>query len=520
MKLREPVLGLALTLLVTAILPAVAPASASRVGPLIPVGAPTLPASCDATAYRDAEVEATLAVDPRNPDKLVAGWMQGPGPGPAISLASASSRDGGESWSRPALLPGVSTCTGGPLERAVDPWLTYGPKGTVYFASLQFPDSAEPDLGPVVNRSTNNGKSWSDPVFVDRTPVFTDKEALSADPVRSGVAYMVWRQAETISFLSADIYFSRTDDGGRTWSDPVPIYETEPASPFEGAQIPEVVVTGPGRLVAVISTMPQLSAPGEPRIIKFLALRSKDGGRSWSAPTEIAETRSIQLGDPETNTPIREGSYVFTADGVPDSRVFVAWQDPQSATESKIMVSSSKGGREWSAPRLASKSAVAPFTPDLAVARNGTLGLRFYDLRNDVPGDSAFTTDSWFRHSHDGGRSWAEAKLGRGFNLRTAPVKTGALPGYQLGEYQGLVAVNKGFSTAFARAKPAAKEGATDIFYTSIKVKPGRACKKAKKQVKRAKKKLKKAKKSGERKRIKKAKKKVKKAKKAKKKAC
>jgi hypothetical protein len=417
------------------------------------------------------------------------------------------------------LLPGVSTCTGGPLEEAADPWLTYGPKGTVYFASLQFPDSAEPDLGPVVNRSTNNGRSWSDPVFVDRKPVFTDKEALSADPVRSGVAYMVWRQAETISFLSADIYFSRTDDGGRTWSDPVPIYETEPAAVF-GAQVSEVVVTGPGRLVAVISTELRF-VPGEPRIVKFLALRSKDGGRSWSAPTEIAEAPFIQLEDPETNTPIKEGPHLFAADGGPDHGVFAAWQDPQSSTQSRIMVSSSKGGREWSAPRLASKGAVAPFTPDLAVARNGTLGLRFYDLRNDVPGDSALTTDSWFRHSHDGGRSWKEKRLGGAFDLRTAPLQaTGGLPGYQLGEYQGLVAVNKGFSTAFARAKPAAKEGATDIFYTSIKVKPGQACKKAKKQVKRAKKKLKKAKKSGERKRIKKAKKKVKKAKKAKKKAC
>ncbi len=516
MKRGKPILGLTFTLLAAVILLlAAAPASASRVGPLIPIGAPALPASCNGSAYRDAEVEPTLAVDPRNPDKLVAAWMQGPRPAPAISIVSANSSDGGRTWNQ-VLVPDNTQCTGGQFEEAIDPWLSYGPKGTVYLSSLAF-TGLDPDLGVTVNRSTDNGASWSDPVFAGG-PSIKDKEALTADPVRKGAAYIVWREAETVPLISADIYFSRSDDRGRTWSDRVPIYETEPAAVF-GAQVSEVVVTGPGRLVAVISTELRF-VPGEPRIVKFLALRSKDGGRSWSAPTEIAEAPFIQLEDPETNTPIKEGPHLFAADGGPDHGVFVAWQDPQSSTQSRIMVSSSKGGREWSAPRLASKGAVAPFTPDLAVARNGTLGLRFYDLRNDVPGDSALTTDSWFRHSRDGGKSWNEAQLGRGSNLRTAPLKvTGGLRGYQLGEYQGLVAVKGGFATAFARAKPAAKEGATDIFFTEIGVKPD-PCQKAKKKLKRAKKKLKKAKKSGNKTKIKKAKKKLKKAKKQKRKKC
>jgi hypothetical protein len=47
------------------------------------------------------------------------------------------------------------------------------------------------------------------------------------------------------------------------------------------------------------------------------------------------------------------------------------------------------------------------------VARDGTVGVRFYDLRRDRLGDAPLTTDSWFRHSHDRGRHWREARLGR-----------------------------------------------------------------------------------------------------------
>jgi hypothetical protein len=151
----------------------------------------------------------------------------------------------------------------------------------------------------------------------------------------------------------------------------------------------------------------------------------------------------------------------------------VAWQDALSGSSRQIMLSSSKNGRDWSEARLVSPASARAFTPDLAVARNGTVGVRFYDLRNDRPGDAALTTDSWFRHSHDSGRSWREARLGQPFDLRTAPLISGGISsrGYMLGEYEGLVGMRRGFATAFARAQPAALAGPTDIFFARIGLK-------------------------------------------------
>lgn len=450
------------SILASALLLALAPpalASSAKVGPLVPISdTDPLPPDCTGP-NRDAEVEPSLAVNPKNPEEQVVAWMQGHTP-QALTIVSANSSDGGQSWNQ-VLVPDNTLCTGGELESVIAPWLTYGPKGTVHLSSIAF-SGLDPDLGVTVNSSTDNGASWSDPAFVGG-PSLKATEAITADPVRAGTGYAVWREIEN----PRNILFSRFWDGGSSYSEPIPLYE---ASPLEFGQVSEVIALGPGKLVAVFSVTE--IAPGLPT--KLLARRSSDGGRTWSGLSELSEVPFIQSRDPEAGALVKYGSHIFTADGVPGHGVFVAYQDPQSATESKIMVVSSKRGRNWSKPRLASEGAVSPFTPDLAVDRNGTLALRFYDFRNDVIGDGELTTNGWFRHSHDGGRSWKEEKLGAGFDLRTAPVAGQPLPGYDLGVYQGLAPTHNGFATAFARAKPAAQEGATDIFYTSIEVKPGR----------------------------------------------
>jgi hypothetical protein len=466
---------------------ALAPASyanRAKVGPLAPVsGASPFQGDCGVSGkpYRDAEVEPHLAVDPRKPRHLVAAWQQDRFPtGGALSNVTASSRNGGRSW-RQTLVPGVSQCTGGDYEWASDPWLAVGPEGNAYLASLPgTPGIPAPAM--IVNRSTNGGRSWSEPVFADRRSdvvAFNDKETLTTDPFRPGAAYMVWIRNTLVSTASGpsftnDLYFTRTVDGGRTWSTPAPIQE---GTLSERPATSEMIVTGRGRLVCVFST--RELANGEPKQggrIDFVAIRSRDGGSTWSSPVHIGETRAIPLTDPESDTDIRTGATIFSAEGGPGRggrRAYVAWQDPLSARSSRIFLSSSKDGQRWSKPRLVSAGATTPFTPDLAIAGNGILGVRFYDLRNDVPDDATLTTDSWFRHSHDRGRTWQEARLGESFDLRTAPEITGGVVsrGYMLGEYEGLVGMRRSFATAFARAQPAALAGPTDIFFARIGLK-------------------------------------------------
>jgi hypothetical protein len=295
---------------------------------------------------------------------------------------------------------------------------------------------------------------------------------LLCEPARSLDRQRVaWGQNRLVSTptgaaFAHDLYLAHTQSRGRRWSRPKRIYEARPGVwVFDN----EVIVTGRRRLVCIFSTV-ETNHGVEPLLggrITYRALRSRDGGRSWSAPSRIAETRMGLLSDRERGTTIRAHGMVFSADGGPQGRLYVAWQDVRSSGSSRILLSTSRGGRRWSPPRVVSRGAKRPFIPDLAVARDGTVGVRFYDLRRDRPGDAALTTDSLFRHSHDGGRHWREARLGGSFDLRTAPL---CLGGRYLGLYQALVAQRGGFATAFTRARAAAREGPTDIFFARIKL--------------------------------------------------
>src|SRR5215207_1236889 len=453
-------------------------ARSAKVGALYGISAASpLPASCavPGTPIRDFEVEPTLAVDPRRPGRLVASRQQDrlrdlDG---AVSNVTASSRDGGRQW-RTRLVPGVSRCTGGVFPGANDPWLSIGPDGTSYLASLHVAGIAAPAL--LINRSRDVGRSWSRPVYVDRRAdplAFDDNGAVTANRYRPGVAYLAWAQNRPVPTPTGvarvrDLYFDRTKNRGRSWTRPAWIYE---ASPLESVVSSLVIATGRRRLVCEFSIGVKSEAPpvaGNP--VTFRALRSHDGGRSWSAPSRIAATRGISLTDHERGTQLRAPSPHFSADGGPRRLVYLAWQSVRSSASSRILLSVSRGGRRWSRPGLVSRRARSPFTPDLAVGSDGTVGVRFYDLRRDRPGDDALTTDSWFRHSHDHGRHWREARLGRSFDLRTAPVAGGATPGRLLGDYQALAALPGGFATVFARARPAARRGPTDIFFARIEL--------------------------------------------------
>jgi hypothetical protein len=303
-----------------------------------------------------------------------------------------------------------------------------------------------------------------------------DKPTVTADPYRPGSVYVSWgrQHVQTLggrTFVFNRVEFSRSRDGGRSWSRARTI-DTPPAGWTEN--ISQILVPRSGRLVCVFSRR-ELAADGASPLVggrvRFYATRSRDGGRRWSRPMLIGRARERWLEDAERSTRIRSGTtHVFTAATGPKRRVYVAWADVLADDASRIMlVRSRNGGRSWSRPRSVSKGADRPMNPDLAVAGNRAVALRFYDLRADRAGDQPLSTRSWLRVSRDGRRAWRERRLGGVFDLRTAPVAAGTNPGRFLGEYQGLVGLPSGFATLFAQAQPRARVGPTDGFFRRIR---------------------------------------------------
>ena len=170
--------------------------------------------------------EPSVAVNPRNPSNVIAVWQQDRFvvDGGALSNIVGVSKNGGRTWRR-VEVPGLSRCTGGTDERTSDPWVSIGPDGTAYLATLTFTE--HPDLvglaGPtsmLLSRSTNGGITWSRPVTIVNDNVYDDRESVTADPRRPGHAYYVWVRRLGIVGAEETEFFSRTANGGRTWSAP------------------------------------------------------------------------------------------------------------------------------------------------------------------------------------------------------------------------------------------------------------------------------------------------------------
>jgi hypothetical protein len=342
----------------------------------------------------------------------------------------------------------------------------------------------------VAATSNDGGESWGNIRSIktdDGSPGtngFNDKESVTADPTKPGVAYAVWDRVAPDNGVQPT-WFSRTTNGGRTWQPARIILPSQgPGTGTIGNQI----VVDRGALIDVFDVALRhfstrtlcrrihgkkrchtVRKVVPNRFDTFIAdARSTDGGRSWSTYHIIARERSVGIRD---NT----GQYVRTGGGLPAvaigprrGKLFVVWQDARftgGALDQVVIASSTDGGSHWTRPRPVYRRPVAGFTPSVAVDVRGEVGVSFYDLRHDSGQPDTLRTDYWLTISSDGGRHFnRETHLGGPFNLRSAP----NAGGFFLGDYQGLAAAGNVFHAFFVKVNDATPDNATDVFALAI----------------------------------------------------
>jgi len=170
-----------------------------------------------------------------------------------------------------------------------------------------------------------------------------------------------------------------------------------------------------------------------------------------------------EVHDPETGEQLPQPGYPSST-VAPDGTVYIAYEHSTAPDAGAIgLLRSSDGGVTWSSSTLPGVSAFA-WEPVIAVDQHGTVGVIWYDIRNDRPGDGMTSADVWFAHSDDGGASWRQSHVAGPTDIRT-----GAPPAQnRFGEYQGLAGLRKGFAAAFGLGAPQARDGQTDIFFARI----------------------------------------------------
>jgi hypothetical protein len=435
------------------------------------------------TVYVGAEVEPHVAINPIDSRNLVGVWQQDRwSNGGAQGLLAAFTSDGGETWNERQVpfsrCSGGNALNGGDYARATDPWVTIGADGTVYWMAMTISDL--PDNREVsamrVSRSTDGGDTWDAPVTLieDVTPFFNDKNAMTADPTDANYVYAVWGRLDYAS-NKGPAYYSRTTDGGETWSPAAVLYDPGSEAQTVGNQ---VVVLSDGTVLNLFTQVDYGTAT-TPDLGRLRVIRSEDHGASWVDPVTIAMIHPRGAYDPETGQPIRDGSILGTIAVAPDDTVWVAWQDARiglvCAPESPCywpydriaLVKSTDGGLSWSEPVVVNaETGVPAFTPSLSVAADGVVALSYYDMRDNTSDPGTALVSRWLATSIDG-TAWTEALISGPFDINIAPHALGLF----LGDYQGLVTDGSTFVPFFA-ATTASLADRTNIYVQPLPAGP------------------------------------------------
>lgn len=486
-----------------------APVSGAAAAGLATVSGPSPYASCSTagqpgTNYLNAEVEPQVAVNPHTAGNVVGVWQQDRwSNGGARGLVAGFSFDGGTTWGETTLpfsacAPGaiLDPFTGGPYNRASDPWVSIGPDGTAYAAGLLATNSTggvaagTNDTGVATVTSSDGGKTWvnarleksdqgTTPIF-EATHFFNDKESITADPVHAGTAYVVWDRLKAPSFTVDAIlrahafrgptWFSRTTDGGNTWSTARPIFD-----PGQNSQtIGNVVVADP-RTDTLYDFFEQISTTGSPKFtprgLSVSFIKSTDGGNTWSRATNVSAQDTVGDADPNTGQGLRTGEGLpSVAIDASTGELYVVWNDARSTGGSVnhiVISTSTNGGATWTSP--ATVDANTPpnrpaFTPTVAVNSAGTVAVTYYDLRSLTNETATLPTDLWLSTSTDHGVTWSEQHVTGPFDMLNAPNAGGLF----LGDYQGLGVNGTAFNPLFVATNDEDKTNRTDVFTGSF----------------------------------------------------
>jgi hypothetical protein len=395
--------------------------------------------------------EPSVAIDPTNPDIIVAGANDycRQTVGGDVWAGYYRSTNGGLAWSQ-SLLPGYpgdespagqASPVSGKCVAAGDPTQSFDAEGRLFYAFICF-NRTKPINGAVyVARYLNHGATYDRTVLVKSgtpsglfgTGLFQDKINLTADQTAgptSGNVYVAWSQYNGFA-PNNSVLFSRSTDHGLTYSRPVKVTPVEHGT----ASFADLAVGPDGSVYLTYLTYPSSSRPSW----DIWLTRSTNGGVSFGAVRHIATIEAFDSNQFSGNNFYDCGDGPFacptgftysrffssSAVAADEAGVHVVYAAEKPSGQSKIFVRNSPDGLTWpTAPRTVDNVRVGhQWFPDIASA-DGVLTVIFNDSREDPayspnrpPGNTAAGVNSgdvvnaFVAQSADGGVTWTETKV-------------------------------------------------------------------------------------------------------------
>jgi hypothetical protein len=312
------------------------------------------------------------------------------------------SSDAGQTWSMEVLNSGYGVWG--------DPVVIADTAGDFYFFHLSVPTWPQWLDRIVCQKSTDGGHTWNDGSFMGLNGAKDqDKEWAIVDPATNAI-YTCWTQFDAYNSIvptdSSNIMFSRSADGGATWSAAQRINRVagnclDMDSTVEGA----VPAVGPAGEIYVSWAGP----------LGLVFTKSTDGGLTWPADNLVigdipggwdfgVEGIYRANGLPVTCCDLSNGPYHGT--------IYINWSDQRNGPEDTDVwiVKSTDGGVTWSAPKRVNDDPPGRqqfFTWMTMDQVTGFIYTVFYDRRNH----SNKLTDVYMAVSRDGGETFTNFKV-------------------------------------------------------------------------------------------------------------
>ena len=366
--------------------------------------------------------EPAIAVDPKNPLRIVAGSNQD---------NVYTSQDGGRTWQENYLTS--------PFNVRGDPVTVVDTTGAFYFFHLS--DSINGHgyfLDRIVaQRLDANASAWTTGVGIGYNPpkAGQDKPWATVD-LRTNAIYLTWTRFDVYGSTSptdsSNILFSKSTDRGETWTAPLRLNQVAGNAADQGFTVEGATpAVGPNGEIYVSWMGPQ----------GLTFDRSLDNGQTWLSQDVVADSMSAGW-DLTIPGLIRANGFPITAadasNGAYRGTVYICWSDQRSGpTDTDIWLrKSTDGGLTWSSRKRVNDDPPGrhQFFPSMSVdPATGYIWLAFYDRREHPASDSV--TDVYLACSKDGGTTFVN------FRISAAPFKTWPNWDAFLGDYMNISAV-------------------------------------------------------------------------------
>jgi len=302
---------------------------------------------------------------------------------PTSFMGYSFSVDGGTAWTDLRGLPGP---TGG--FNFGDPGLVGDRAGNFYASQIASDPIRPPGFSFTVgiSKSTDGGSTFSIPVSPPAAGVspfsFQDKAFIAVDTSGGpfgGNVYVTWTSFGG-PFTKLPIFFSRSNDGGATFSTPLQI-----STSTESDQGSEPVVGPNGEIYVAWERFVDSANPLAPPAI--VVAKSIDGGLSFSSPVVVAPLTDIGFGAGTMLGNFRVNSFPRIDVSPTTGTVYIVFaSNPQTGDAGDIFFTrSTDGGVTWAVRTRLNDDATLndQFFPDVAVNGNGVVEVFWYDKRND-----------------------------------------------------------------------------------------------------------------------------------------